>query len=530
MFFPALSVLVALGPQVVRGSFKFTLSPVVQCEPVQISFSGSDANNHSVPTTLTILPLQDFALPIRIPIPNGVANSTGIQLSFLPLPADTRFIASLDDINGTLAKVSDVIKVETPSNPATAVATCFGAGIIPVSFYQLNDTMNQCEPFTITYNTTDPPKIRAFFPRGGSTELPLVNTTTGVVNTATYTAKVPRNKQVALLFDDGAGHLQTTKLVTIGGDSSSLKSCFKNFGHSKMDSSKMSSRPVLSQGAIIGIAVGAVIVVSFAILILLYCLRERRRRRRISFDPALLNRRWAPSEKAAESVFYTVNTPISAPPPFSAVSPWPAASGGFVRDPIYTKEKYASSIMSDARTSISSWHHVLPSDRGEAARSRPGSQLSINTIDVENILQMATVHRNLSGVATGVPQPSTAGTGKTFEVTQPPAARVMGPRRRGGSDPPDVPTFMRSDSARAAAVSGIPAGYSNVDASSTAPSAFSGPSAYSGAASYMSFESDNGHSAADPGNVDGIGGYPVPAFRQGGHRDTSESWGNVVVR
>ncbi|KAJ7677437.1 hypothetical protein B0H17DRAFT_1206996 [Mycena rosella] len=554
MFLPAVfSVLavVALGPQVVLGSFKFNLSPVVQCEPVNITFAGGNANNHSVPTTLTILPLVDNALPIKIAIPNAASNSTGIQLTFIPLPKNTLFIASFDDIEGPLATVSDVTKVAPPTDP-TAAATCFGNATPFVNFYQLVDTPSQCETFTVAYNISAP-TIRAFLPRLGSTNLTLVNSTGPGPGTATYTMSVIREEEVAMLFDDGQGHVQTTGLITVGGDSSSPNSCFpKSSGSSKAASTKTKSKP-LPQAAAIGIAVAATIIGLVAILLLLYFLRERRRRRLISdmeFNPTLLNR---PSEKEPMPSFI-------APPPFSA-------GGGFVHDPIYTREKYATSVMSDVRTSMGSWVQFVPADQRseQSPRSRPASgssRLSMDTLDVQDILQMATVHRDRtsgdsSATPRQLPQPSMAGaTATTFNVAKPAVARLV-PLRRRMSDPADMPVtaLSRDDSARAVAAAALPSGYgpssygqasymasgppdmpvtalsrgdsARAVAAAALPSGY-GPSSY-GQASYMTMGdtyTDDGHSMDQ-----GIGGFPVPAFALPSNpRDTSESWGNVVVR
>jgi hypothetical protein len=509
-----LSVLALLGPQVVLASFKFNISQVVQCEPVNIIFSGSDSNNHSVPTTLTILPLIDNASPIKIPIPNGATNSTGIQLSFIPLPESTLFLASLDDIEGPSPKVSDVTKVAPPTNPAAT--TCFGSGIPNATFYQFNDVLNQCETFSITYTTPVAPNITAFVPRVGAASVPLFSSSIAgtALGTASYMMNISREVPVVLLFDDGAGHLQTTKQITVGGDSTSSKSCFTlpSSASSKSKSSSKTKGNALSQPVIIGIAVGASLVGVIGILLLAYILRERRRRRRISdmeFDPALLNRKWPPDEKQGGSV------PSSAPPHFSA------DANGYVRDPIYTNENYTSSLMSDARTSIGSWNQFIPSDQRShqdqrASTASSSSRISLNTVDVQNILQMATVHRDPTSDAPvserEVQPPSTAGTSTTrFEVAKPAVARLVSMRRRT-SDPPDMPAaMMRNDSARAAAVEAVPPGY--------------GPS------SYVSFgDTDDDESSSVDGNDSGIGGYPVPTVRKADNpRDTSESWGNVVV-
>ncbi|KAJ7928104.1 hypothetical protein B0H13DRAFT_2653274 [Mycena leptocephala] len=517
-----LSVLgvVALGPQVVLASFKFSLSPVIQCEPVQITFSGGDSNNHSVPTTLTIIPLVDNAPPIPIKIPNAAPNSTGIQVSFIPLAAGIRFIASLDDIMGPTAKVSDVTGVSN-STSAQADSSCFGAGIPQVNFYEFDDVLNQCETFTITYNTTLAPRVRAFTPRGGSFFVHQNNDTTLPLGTASYTMNGQRDDEVVLLFDDGQTHQQVTELITIGGDSTSSKSCLKSSQGNNNKGLKTSSSSGLPKSTIIGIAIGAAVVGLLAIALLIWILRARRRNRRdmdMDFDPALLNRKWPPEEKKIQ---FSQTPAIAAP--LSPFSP-----GGFVLDPIYTNEKYNSSIISgDARTSISSWNQFIPEDQrihgSPLARrqSISSSRLSMNTADIHDILQMATVHQGHSGSGSPsyrplpTPRPSTAGTTMTtFDVAKPAMARLVSTRRSGrSSDAPDLPTAVsRNNSASAAAIAGVPAGY--------------------GPASYTSFGenlTDEDGSRTPTQSDGGIGGYPVPTFRQTSPRDTSESWGNVVI-
>ncbi|KAJ7781703.1 hypothetical protein DFH07DRAFT_764728 [Mycena maculata] len=530
---------VALGPQVVLGSFKFSLSPVVQCQPVQIAFSGSDSNNHSVPTTLTILPLADNTAPIQISIPNGASNSTGIQLTFIPLPSGTEFLASLDALQESSATVSDVTGVAV-SNNSTASANCLEStnSIPQVSFYEFDDIASQCEPFTITYHTSTAPNVTAFSPKGGTTPIMAGNNSEAPPNTASYIMNVQRQDEVVLLFDDGEGHAQTTKLITIGGDSTSSQTCFNKTKSAKWASDNDSVAPSnsLSQGAVIGIAVAASLVGLFAILGLLYYMRARRRKHRVTvmaFDPYLLNRRWPPDEKKVD--MYQTPPPFTAPPPFSG---GPFADPEFVRDPIYTNEKYAASIMSDARTSIGSWNQFVPEDqrsqRTESVvssspekRNSSASTLSMNTVDIQNILQMATVHRDRSGGSdSGIahqaytpeqPQPSTAGTAMTtFALAKPAVARLLSTRRKRTASDMDMPisAVSRNNSATAAAITGVPSGY--------------GPTSYMS----MSYNGDNDDdvlpTTAGHG-VDGIGGFPIPpAFNpERNPRDTGESWGNV---
>jgi len=532
----ALSVLgvVALGPQVVLGSFKFKLSDVVQCEPVNITFSGNGANNHSVPTTLTILPIADNGAPIYIPIPNGATNTTGITLSFIPLPAGTRFLASLDNVQGPHPVVSDVTGILN-STSESAKSDCFASdfNIASVFAYQFNDTLGQCEPFTVVHAGSPAPKVTMFSPQGGALPVLANNASDPSLpaGSSSYIMNGFRGFEVLLLMDNGVSQ-QTTKLVTIDGDSNSPKSCFPvNANASNSNTGKGSKKQSagLSRGAVLGIAIGASVVVVLTLFVLLYILRARRRARTapsMSFDPALLNQKWPPDlEERKIDPFRT--------PPVTARSPFPPPQlrspfsqqqpdTGFVRDPIYTNEKYSGSIMSDARSSISSWNSN-PGHRGSVSSSR----LSMNTLDAQDILQMANVYRDRSsnGGATishgrATPQPSTAGTNvTTFDVAKPSVARLVSTRRtRHTSDPPDLPVAVSRNNS--AAISG---GY--------------GPTAYGvglpafAPSSYATFGGDGeeGRLAGRPDGVDGIGGFPIPAVQRD-RRDTSDSWGNVVVQ
>ncbi|KAJ7132980.1 hypothetical protein C8R46DRAFT_1048297 [Mycena filopes] len=536
-----LSVLgvVALGPQVVLGSFKFNISQVVQCEPVTITFSGNGANNHSVPTNLTILPTADNAAPIYIPIPNGASNSTGITLSFIPLPAGTRFLASLDNIFGQFPAVSDVTRVISNSS-GTDNSDCLlpGFEVASVFAYTLDESLSQCEPFTVTHAPNVPPNITAFAPElKFGYPLQKSNSTSDTANSTSYVMVGVQGLEVLLVMNDGQTQ-QTTKLITIDGDSESSHSCLpqSSSGSSKGKISKTKSAAGLSRGAVLGIAIGAAIVVMLALVLLFYILRARRRNRRapnMSFDPALLNQKWPPDlEERKIDPFRT--------PPVTARAQqvqqpqhFDIGSGAFVRDPIYTNEKYAGSIMSDTRASISSWDdQFVPTDRRNNARGQRGSvsssRLSMNTLDVQDILQMATVHRDRasSSGATishgrATPQPSTAGTNVTsFDVAKPAVARLL-PMRRRTSDPPDMPVAVSRNNSASAALSGLPAGYG-------AP-VYGGLPAFA-PSSYASFGGDEeeGRLAGRPADgVDGIGGFPIPRYTTNNQRNTSDSWGNV---
>ncbi|KAJ7069566.1 hypothetical protein C8F01DRAFT_518389 [Mycena amicta] len=522
---------VALGPQVVQGSFKFTFSPVVQCAPVSVSFSGSDSHNHSVPTTLTILPLVNNAVPIQIPIPNGASNSTGIELSFIPLPAGTTFVATLDDVDGPASKVSDVTKV-LGANSTDGSADCLTSPTVnTVAFFEVPQIVSQCDVFLVHFTTSDAPNITAFKPTGGVTNLPLVSAGDGV---ASYMMTGQRGDEVALLFNDTTtNQVQTSALMTIDGDSGSSTSCLnnnKNNGNVKSDNDSSpnatTKRAGLPKAAIIGIAAGAAVLVFAAMVLLWYFLRQRRRRRRTSslrFDPALLNRRWPPADENEKRVDLTQTWYSNADAKSNADLLERPASGsnasfsaGVVRDPLYTNDKWRASVMTDdgsVRTSFLSWNQPLPEDQQQeqASSSELGnrrnsasseSRLSMNTVDIQNILQMATVHRDSSTAPSAytkrTPQPSTAGTTmSTFEIAKPAVARLLSARRPA---PADLPQGVSPVSPSVATIKGV-----------------NGASDEGGYAIGTAF--------------DGVEDYPMPSFqRSNSQRDTSESWGNVIVR
>ncbi|CAK5284058.1 unnamed protein product [Mycena citricolor] len=513
--------ILALGPHVVLGSFEIQLPPVTECQPVQITFSGQGANNHSVPTTFTVLPLVDDAVPIRIPIPNGATNSTGVAFSFIPLPAGTDFIASLDDVEGISAQISDITRVAPPDG--TGDPTCLASVHVPTaSFYAFNHTIVQCEVFSITYNTTAPPNITAFQPRGGSWSLPLLANADNRGGIASYTMIAMRQSEWPSCSmtetDICRPRISSTVILnppvstlllkepTVVGDSSSSTACFPpsldaNAGEYYPTPAGMPKPPPkgLSAGAVIGITTGASAFALALIFMLWFYLRRRRQNRRTSnvqFNRGLLDtQRWPEEEKQID-----FSSPTLPPASLSAT--------GFVRDPIYTNEKYAASLMADNRSDASSWRQYTPESPGGAGdtpnrrTSTTSSRLSMATVDVHNILSMATVHgdRSSSVVPAEVtvsPEPGLA---------KPALARLVTNRRERKSVRSDMPIpalSPRRDSTDAA-LAGLPAAYTQ----------------------QPSFASWDGNE----GPEEDIGNYPMAPFQQPAGRDSLESWGNARVR
>ncbi|KAG6878501.1 hypothetical protein C0993_005430 [Termitomyces sp. T159_Od127] len=209
-----LSVVLALGPRVVISTSEaitIQLSNVVQCEPVSFILTGQP---HATPTWLTLVPFS--SAPVFIPITNTSSTLNSVNVTFVPFAAGTDFIASLDDANhSSVAEVSDIVRVlPSPSRDVSCLVKSDGrAG----SDYVLNtNTVSQCENFTLQYNRTaifQTPTVRLFNPEGPSLLLKSTSddTATGV---ATYLLSFVRNKEVVLVFDDGAGHNASSAIMT----------------------------------------------------------------------------------------------------------------------------------------------------------------------------------------------------------------------------------------------------------------------------------------------------------------------------
>ncbi|KAF8917015.1 hypothetical protein CPB85DRAFT_233762 [Mucidula mucida] len=200
----------ALGQQVVLAKrFKFNFdNNVTQCEPVSISFRGSEVPADSIPVTLTILPLS--APPIAIDIPNAAINSSGVYVTFFPLPAGTQFLASLDDAEGqNSARVSDLYRV-LDSDDASCLPPV--ESTTSSSLFSISENIEQCNTFSVQYNTTTAPSIRLLEPKGKSFLLPLQSDDTEL-KTASYLMNFSRQHDVVLMLDSGTNQKNTTSLL-----------------------------------------------------------------------------------------------------------------------------------------------------------------------------------------------------------------------------------------------------------------------------------------------------------------------------
>ncbi|KAG6850344.1 hypothetical protein H0H93_014617 [Arthromyces matolae] len=394
--------LLIMGPQAVlssTGNFSFSLSDVVQCEPVSISFLGNSAI--ASPAQLTLVPFN--APPVSLPISDTLSNGSVVNVTFVPFAAGTRFLASLDDANGnSLTNVSDVLQVLESGN-----ASCLPASTTGVlnNFLIDNSTFSQCEDFTLQYNRSaisHAPTIRLFHSNAPSLQLNLTSddNTTGE---ATYLLSFYHGKKVVLTLSDDSSDEASSLVMTVNGDSSSPTDCLINAGvmMSEPTSDSNSSTMKTSMLAIIGASIGGGVVVLIGICVVVFIIRERRRRRQreadLEFNPVII-------EKGPIEFSEKLSPPTPVPP-----MPTPTPTGDdqrLLRDPPYTRGKYTSTA------TMSSWSQPPPDDLPVSASRRTSevyevqdNAVSFESLDIEGMLNMASVQSSRTSNQTEEPAP-----------------------------------------------------------------------------------------------------------------------------
>ncbi|KAI0953735.1 hypothetical protein AcW1_007881 [Taiwanofungus camphoratus] len=350
-FFALVGVLaLGLGPQVTLAHFDFvTFSSVQQCTPFHIQFSGGQSPA-SLPLTLTVVPLN--STPVSIPIPSTAWNDTtetGAAITFLPLPAGTDFVASLDDANGvSTGQVSDIIRVG-PFNDTSCLPSAPSAS---QKVFTVQGELSQCEPFNVTYPAHDAaPSIRAFIPKGVSFP---VNQSVAAdePGTATYTMDTFHDSQVVLLLSDKSSN-ETTALLSVGGDSLSNGTCITaafpstNATASSRDSMTSNSKG-LSKTVIIAIGAASGAVVGGLVLVMalwFYC--SRRKAQKLTL--AQVEQGGSDMPQSGNEKHFSAQYGLSSPTSYSRAPPrkqsWlqvPHASAEgarYVKNPLYTDSK-----------------------------------------------------------------------------------------------------------------------------------------------------------------------------------------------
>ncbi|KAJ3867492.1 hypothetical protein EV359DRAFT_78549 [Lentinula novae-zelandiae] len=452
-----LLIFLSLGPQAALCSLKLNISEITECEPVFVSFRGHfNTSLQQVPLSLQILPFN--STPSLIPLPSYAANSTGVNVTFLPIPANTEFVATLVSPSGSsISSVSDVFEVSASSPQNTA---CIPRNTFIPEYKILNPAnFSQCKNFTVSYSGLSPPVVELFNPRGSAYPLNLSSFTN---NTATYNLAAIRQSQVMLNFisTDG-GQNQTSPLMTVQGDAFSSTSCFPTSNHTDQNASKSKSdtgkSSGISKGTIIGLSVGLGAIVILAIPMVWLVIRERRRRKqiatRIEFDGSRMERQ--PSQYLP-----TINE--KGPPPPPPFFGYPGyTEGQYVRDPMYVSEKYSPTISDYPRTSIS-WEYIRRNS-AERQDNNNGSEMlrqslrpsirssSLNMLSSSNIEKMLDIAaRGRASVdALGLHSPRSARSNDSYgflPVSPPPALHRMSLGDRRAPDVPHNPSFFADSS------------------------------------------------------------------------------------
>ncbi|KAH6912675.1 hypothetical protein BKA70DRAFT_1097883 [Coprinopsis sp. MPI-PUGE-AT-0042] len=448
----ALCALFMFSTRVVLSSWAMQLSftEARQCEPFTFTLQGQIPQGVGRPTSLSIIPFD--STPVVIPIPNPQA-ADGSFTTTLPYPADTRFLASLEDGTGTtVLPASEIMKVG--KSEQDGANSCIDANPSPVQHFSFQDEPAQCQEFSIAYNTSAvprPPQIRAYSPQGSSI---LLNQTSAdfITGSARYVMSAAAGTNVVLLIDGGNGIRETTKLFTVAGGSSSSGDCLANPGDdTEVTPVGASKAPgISSRSIIIGSVAGGAAVVLIAVAMCIYVLIERRKRRktpRVSFHGSRMQRDPEMDEKR--------QSPL---PTFSVRGTSPEPPRKLIRSP-----------KRDMRTdSLASWLQATPDDQkapasthlapptpprhqslapslaqSESRNIEPQSlddrdRLSINSLDIEGMLNMATMQ---SEAARKGSTPSFFGTDQGHPSPSPPRiiTNLTVPRRalKVNSDIPD---------------------------------------------------------------------------------------------
>ncbi|KAI0771110.1 hypothetical protein BD413DRAFT_492973 [Trametes elegans] len=280
----AIALLAAPAPAAARFS-SISFSDVKQCGSFSVDFAGGHAPS-ALPLSLNVLPVN--GTPVSIQLPSNAWNSTaqiGAAITFLPFPAGTEFVASLDDADGVAtAPVSDVLVIDPSDTDDTSCLPTNPAPFVPM--YTVASKLEQCEPFYVDYDATSgttPPSVRGFIPKGDSfsvNQSDASNSTTGP-GMAAYTMDAARNSQVLLLFTDQDGHRETSTLLPVFGDVQSSTSCISSSSLANATSLEMtgSSTRVTPKIAVIVIAVcGGVVVLVAAAMVTWYVIHRRKAR------------------------------------------------------------------------------------------------------------------------------------------------------------------------------------------------------------------------------------------------------------
>ncbi|KAI0269881.1 hypothetical protein BC834DRAFT_967609 [Gloeopeniophorella convolvens] len=434
-----LAGVLALGPQAALSAFhSISFSPIDQCGPFNISFSGGEPPA-ALPLTLTVVPFN--STPIAITIPASAwddATSTGAYVTFLPLPAGETLVASLDDAAGnSVALVSDVIRIQPSSN-----TSCLSSNstAIPTPYFTFDTQLAQCQQFDVSWDatgSTQRPSVRAFIPLGQSMYLKAAGSgASQAPATTSYTVDIARGSQVALLLDDGQGGQQVSDLLTVEGDTSSSGACLEGDSkesHATTGGISAPSNSGLSRPVIIAIVAGISTAVFGVLVLALIFVRRERRRRTARFAEAL--------EAGLQSGGQHDGSHAPAPSESARTRPEMPRSR-VLADPPYPTEQFMtpslrSPVSLSSRSSI--FTPFVPSVSGSNRQSRTTASIrskstvteprvrSITDLDIASMLEMASSAQSEPGTLRGYQYTSPSLLAAALASTSPAPALIPPP-------------------------------------------------------------------------------------------------------
>ncbi|KAI0366664.1 hypothetical protein BV20DRAFT_920146, partial [Pilatotrama ljubarskyi] len=279
--FAALALLLAPVPAAARFA-SISFSEVKQCGNFTVNFVGGKAPA-ALPLTLSVLPLN--GTPVFITLPDTAWNATtetGSAINFLPLPAGTQFIASLDDAKGQgTALVSDILVIDPSDTDDTSCLPTNPAPFVPR--YHVNSTLSQCEPFNVEFDTAQgvpaPSTVRGFIPKGASFPVSESNTTSDTAGVEAYIMDAQRGSQVIFLFEDGNGYSETSAPMPIFGNVESSTACIpmNSLTNAASLESMSSTERVTPKIAVIVVAVcGGVVAIVAMAMVTWYIIHRRK--------------------------------------------------------------------------------------------------------------------------------------------------------------------------------------------------------------------------------------------------------------
>ncbi|PFH53367.1 hypothetical protein AMATHDRAFT_1425 [Amanita thiersii Skay4041] len=395
-----LGLILSLPPHSFGSSFglRFNISKVTQCEPVSITFT-SKPDKQNAPKSLTLLAsdyrLQHIDLGVLDP------DALGFNLTSIPFPAYTTFLASLDNIEGIpIAPVSDLISVY-PSGDTTClpiISQSFSPGALLDTGHTLAGPISTISPSDSEPNASQ--VIPIYQP--GHTPPRVLDS--GIADSVAFdgsillleTADNTKNGLVSQSVSLASSHMPRD----IHSDNGSNNDTMKRKGHQNSKIPDNNRVPI-----IIGCTIGAVVIFIVALLMVVFVVRERRRNKRVEkmFTPAVISNTSLIDHRRSKSLPADpdiMENGVKNPPYVTEVD-------------LYSSLKSRSTKASSIATTITnSFGHIQQlSEEANNIKIGPAKDIdhegirsfSVTSMDIEGMLNMATIPSFESGRILGPP-------------------------------------------------------------------------------------------------------------------------------